>query len=72
MLEVKLLGEDYTDIKINDDLVLHINRNSDGYSVDMYENINDNYENYNEYDCEDNFLAGTYVTFSEMKQYQED
>lgn len=52
---------DYKDIRINDDIVLHINRNDEGYSFDLYSKAIYDSENYDE-----GYIGGTQVFYSEI------
>ena len=53
--------DDYKDFEINDELVLHINLNNEGYSFDFYKS-----ENYDEEDYDEGFLTGTYIRHDEI------
>jgi hypothetical protein len=57
------LYNDYKDIVINDDIVLHINHNDEGYSFDIYSKKLYDKENYDE-----GYLGGTYVCFAEIDE----
>ena len=57
---------DYKDIQINDDIVLHINRNDEGYSFDLYSKATYDSENYDE-----GYIGGTQVFYSEIIRTEE-
>lgn len=66
METLQLSMDDYKDIQINDDIVLHINRNDEGYSFDLYSKAIYDSENYDE-----GYLGGTYVLYSEINETEE-
>lgn len=57
------LYNDYEDIIINDEIVLHINHNDEGYSFDIYSKKLYDKENYDE-----GHLTGTYVFHNEIEE----
>lgn len=58
--------DEYKDITINDEIVLHINRNDQGYSFDVYKaNL------YEEDNYDDGFITGTWFNSSEIEDIDE-
>lgn len=62
-MKLTLATYDAEDIVINNEIVLHINSNDEGYSFDIYSKKLYNKENYDE-----GYLGGTYVHFSEIDE----
>ena len=62
-MKITLLTYDYQDIVINNEIVLHISSNNEGYSFEIYSKKLYNKENYDE-----GYLTGTYVFFSEIDE----
>jgi hypothetical protein len=63
MENIKIDVDDYKDIAINNTLVLHINRNDEGYSFDIY-----NKEMYESDDYDSGFIAGTWFRNDEIEK----
>ena len=66
MRKIKLNVSESKDILINDEFVLHISRNDEGYSFDVYKaNLyeKDNYD--------DGFITGTWFNMSEIADEDE-
>lgn len=61
MKKILLNTYEYKDIQINDDIILHINCNDEGYSFDVYDNKLYDKQNYDE-----GFLTGTWVHYNEL------
>lgn len=62
-MEITLLTYDAKDIVINNEVVLRIISNDEGYSFDIYSKKLYNKENYDE-----GYIGGTYVLFSEIDE----
>ena len=62
MEKIILNTYDYKDIQINDDVILHINCNDEGYSFDIYNKSLYQKENYDE-----GLLTGTWVHYDEIE-----
>lgn len=59
--DIKIDIDDYTDIAINNTLILHIKRNAEGYSFDIYKK-----ETYESADYDSGFIAGTWFRNEEV------
>ena len=53
---------DYQDIIIDDLLVLHINKNDEGYCFDVYRK-----DKYNDEDYDEGFVTGTWCHYNELE-----
>ena len=62
-MEITLLTYDAKDIVINNEIVLRIISNDEGYSFDIYSKKLYNKENYDK-----GYIGGTYVLFSEIDE----
>ena len=62
-MKITLSTYDYQDIVINNEIVLHISSNDEGYSFDIYSKKLYNKENYDE-----GYLCGTYVHYNEIDE----
>ena len=62
-MEITLLTYDAKDIIINNEIVLRIISNDEGYSFDIYSKKLYNKENYDE-----GYIGGTYVLFLEIDE----
>lgn len=62
-MKLELTIYDYKDIIINNEIVLHINRNDEGYSFDVYDKKLYDKENYDE-GC----LTGTWIHYNELTE----
>lgn len=60
-MKLTLFDFDTKDIIINNEIILHINSNDEGYSFDIYSKKLYNKSNYDE-----GYLGGTYVRFVEI------
>ncbi len=60
---LNLAQNDYEDIVINDEIVLHINHNDEGYSFDVYD-----WKLYHNSNYDEGHLTGTYVFHNEIKE----
>ena len=64
-MKVMTVLNDYVDIQINDEIILHINHHDEGYSFDIYNKANYDAENYDE-----GYLTGTYVLHNEINEME--
>ena len=66
-MKLNLAIYDGEDITINNEIVLHISSNDEGYSFDIYSKKLYEKENYDE-----GYLGGTYVHFAEINEANEE
>lgn len=62
-MKINIFKNDYVDIEIDKELILHINKNDEGYSFDVYKK-----ESYDTEEYDEGYLCGTYVMYSEYKE----
>lgn len=63
MQEINLIADNYTDIVLDGKIILHINKNDEGYSFDVY--IKKFYDNG---DFDYGFVCGTWCRHEEIEE----
>lgn len=57
-IKIKMGEDDWFDVVINNELLVHIKRNDIGYSVDLYKNATEEEMSQDDYDFDGDFISG--------------
>ena len=57
-IKIKMGEDDWFDVIINNELLVHIKRNDVGYSVDLYKNSTEEEMSEDDYDFDGDFISG--------------